>query len=98
MNKKTKQIFEVIWKFYPNQGFIKAAADNFESQIDEVLASLLQAERERCAKEKETLDAGLELMDKARDILTKGEPTPDNNWGMLDTKYLRKDLKAIRED
>ena len=47
-------------------------------------------------EEREILDACLELMDRARNILTNNKPTPDNNWGMLDTKFLRKDLKAIR--
>lgn len=37
----------------------------------------------------ELLREALERMDRARNILTKGKPTPDCNWGMLDTTSLR---------
>lgn len=35
------------------------------------------------------LNAALKRMDKARSILTSNNPTPDCNWGMLDTSDLR---------
>lgn len=39
----------------------------------------------------------LERMDTARNILTDGHPTPNNNWGMLDTKDLREKLAKSSE-
>ena len=50
-------------------------------------------EIERLNKKVAELEAKLEnavsRMDRARDILTNGNPTPSNNWGMLDTKDLK---------
>lgn len=42
----------------------------------------------------ELLTQAIERMDRARDILTKGNPTPECNWGMLDTSDLRKAIAA----
>jgi len=36
-----------------------------------------------------TLDSALLRMDRARNILTDGNPRPECNWGMLDTRGLR---------
>lgn len=41
------------------------------------------------------LREALERMDRARNILTNGSPTPDCNWGMLDTSDLREAIAAI---
>ncbi len=57
----------------------------------EMIDKFVQAERE-------ILDDCIERMDRARNILTKGEPTWDNNWGLLDTKLEKEKLKSIRED
>jgi hypothetical protein len=43
------------------------------------------------------LVAALDKMDMARAILTKGNPTPECNWGMLDTFVLRAEVEAIRK-
>ena len=37
---------------------------------------------------REALDEAIERMDRARGILTNGAPTPECNWGMLDTADL----------
>ena len=37
----------------------------------------------------QALDEALNRMDRARCILTDGNPRPECNWGMLDTSYLR---------
>ena len=39
------------------------------------------------------LDEALRRMDRTREILTGGTPTPDRNWGALDTS----DLRALKE-
>ena len=39
------------------------------------------------------LDEALNRMDRARDILIKGTPTRECNWGVLDTA----DLRALKE-
>ena len=55
-------------------------------------AGEIQAAMERIA----TLEAALHLafakMDRARDILTEGEPTINRNWGMLETGYIKHGL------
>jgi hypothetical protein len=38
------------------------------------------------------LESAIERMDRARGLLTKGNPTPTRNWGMLDTTDLKKVL------
>lgn len=37
----------------------------------------------------EALKAALDRMDRARNLLTNGKPTPECNWGMLDTSDIR---------
>ena len=64
-----------------------------------VLAALntmdaLEAEN---AKLRRTLLIALERMDRARRILTKDNPTPMNNWGMLDATELRAALEESHE-
>ncbi len=39
------------------------------------------------------LEEAINRMDRARDILTKGTPTLECNWGLLDTE----DLRALKE-
>jgi hypothetical protein len=41
---------------------------------------------------REVLEQALERMDRARDILTNGNPRPECNWGLLDTAELRQAL------
>lgn len=36
-------------------------------------------------------------MDRARNILTNGNPTPECNWGMLDTTDLRSNARLSRQ-
>jgi hypothetical protein len=61
-----------------------------------------RAEATRLAERGRVLTMMLELawgrMDRARDILTKGEPTPNCNWGMLNTALDRKALSAAPAD
>jgi len=40
----------------------------------------------------------LERMDRARNILTDGNPTPNCNWGMLDTSLDRENLNILKEE
>ncbi len=40
----------------------------------------------------------LARMDRARSVLTNGNPTPTCNWGMLDTSDLRAAMKSARPD
>ena len=49
-------------------------------------------------KEREALTLALERMDRARNILTNGSPTPACNWGMLDTSDLRKALAQPEQE
>ena len=51
----------------------------------------LQAENKRLRK---SLKDAIERMDRARKVLTKGEPTLAHNWGILDVSSLRKALKG----
>ncbi len=44
----------------------------------------------------EKLNEAIERMDRARNILTGGAPTPERNWGMLDTADLRPNAKSER--
>lgn len=46
--------------------------------------------------EKVAVDA-FKRMDRARVILTKDEPTPECNWGMLDTADLRRDAGYLED-
>lgn len=39
------------------------------------------------------LATAMERMDRARNILTNGNPRPECNWGMLDTTDLRSNAK-----
>lgn len=39
------------------------------------------------------LESVLVRMERARNILTNGNPTRENNWGMLDTTFEREVLK-----
>lgn len=48
--------------------------------------SALTAELERTQR---LLERAIERMDRARMILTDGNPRPECNWGMLDTSDLR---------
>jgi hypothetical protein len=43
---------------------------------------------------REVVEQALERMDRARRILTGGDPRPNCNWGMLDTTDLRAALAA----
>lgn len=58
----------------------------------------LEAERDQLRLENERLLRALkdacERMDRARSILTGGNPTEHNNWGMLDTSADRKALEV----
>lgn len=46
----------------------------------------------------ELLNDALKRMDRARGILTDGLPTPNNNWGMLDTKDIKEKLNEKVHD
>ncbi len=66
-----------------------------EAALRERLNALLQRElatrqerdalRDENKRLREALGSALDRMDRARSLLTKGAPTPDRNWGMLDT-------------
>lgn len=45
--------------------------------------------REENKRLHEKLNEAIERMEMARNILTGGAPTPERNWGMLDTADLR---------
>ena len=49
---------------------------------------------EQGAEAVELLHRAMERMDRARNVLTGGKPTPICNWGMLDTSDLRRALLA----
>ena len=52
--------------------------------------SAMTAELERTQR---LLERAIERMDRARMILTDGNPRPECNWGMLDTSDLRSNVK-----
>jgi hypothetical protein len=81
----------------------KAAHD---AELDTVLkdrvalAAALEAEREKVRLLRELLigkNGALIRMDRARAILTNDNPTPNCNWGMLDTADLSIELTATQE-
>jgi hypothetical protein len=41
------------------------------------------------------IEGAVERMDRARNILTNGQPTPNCNWGMLDTSDLSTSSQAV---
>ena len=43
---------------------------------------------------RESLKDAIERMNRARRVLTKGEPTLAHNWGILDVSSLRKALRG----
>ena len=49
--------------------------------------------RKEIADLRAKLNEALRRMDRTREILTGGTPTPDRNWGALDTS----DLRALKE-
>lgn len=46
----------------------------------------------------EALENVVERMERARDILTQGNPRPECNWGMLHTEFAREALAAVESD
>jgi hypothetical protein len=75
-------------------------AGTLESRINKrfaALAAALEVEREKARVLRELLigkNGALIRMDRARAILTNDNPTPNCNWGMLDTADLSIELTA----
>ena len=88
MNKKIEEVLE---NHFPKGHSARGEALVLHAIAQIELKKAVQAERE-------ILDDCIERMDRVRNILTKGEPTWDNNWGLLDTKLEKEKIKAIRED
>lgn len=58
------------------------------------LARHISTQTEPQVTDEQIILSALERMDRARNILTSGNPTPERNWGMLDTSDLRALLSA----
>jgi hypothetical protein len=83
-------ISELIAQGLPFEVVIRSLVEGLWTEWNENLDSMNKAEQKPVATE--ILHEALTCMDRARNILTDGKPTPTNNWGMLDTRYLRERL------
>jgi hypothetical protein len=72
---------------------IEGAQETYKSMCEEI-----EQLRARVALTEKILNEAFARMDRGRNILTKGCPTPMNNWGIFDTKYLREELAAPQQE
>jgi hypothetical protein len=73
----------------------RKASDKLDELIDVLIANAMKENTELKKKVvhlQEVAEAACVRMDRARTILTHGNPRPDCNWGMLDTTDIRNKL------
>lgn len=94
--KLRKQAADALQAAQEENERLKSERDVWKSESRTANALLIEAKTKLAELEAaqaqsvpDVLSSALERMDRARNILTKGNPTPSNNWGMLDTSDLR---------
>jgi len=67
---------------------------SYPAQVGRALLAHINSLASPQVTDEQIILSALERMDRARNILTSGNPTPACNWGMLDTSDLRAILSA----